>query len=756
MNVDSALPTFIAESRELLSSMDDCLLLLEHEPDNSEAIAATFRAIHTIKGSAGLFGLDCIVSFAHVAESVLDRVRDGELPVDDAFTALLLECGDHIGQLIDQVAGDQQYDALTPRGEQLHARLARLLPLGPSAAALPADDPAACRAVHCTDTQCTNKAAGAQSADADHDVDDRAVGSNNWHLSLRFAPEVLRNGMDPASFLRYLSTLGELVRTVTLWDAMPTAEAMDPELCYLGFEIALRSAATRETIAGAFEFVQDECQLAILPPHSSIADYRQLIAALPEGPQRAAELLIASGTLSAAELSAAVQPGGRAAAEAVEKAASTPPAAPPRQPSALIERRGAERRNADRRGQEARFVRVDAAKLDALINQVGEMVIASASATLHARQSANGVLNEAMSLMSRQVEEIRDSALALRMVEIGETFHRFQRVVRDVSRELGKDIELVTSGNDTELDKMVVEKINDPLMHLVRNAMDHGIEPAEVRLARGKPAKATLRLNACHESGSIIIEVADDGGGLPRDKLLQKGIERGLVTPGQNLSEKEIFNLIFEPGFSTAEQVTNLSGRGVGMDVVRRNIEALRGSIELDSAEGVGTTVRIRLPLTLAIIDGFLIEVGASSFVVPLDMIVECLELPEADRQAGNARHYLNLRGEVLPFVRLRELFGIEGRAGRRENVVVVHFAGQKAGLVVDRLLGEFQTVIKPLGEVFRHLRGISGSTILGSGDVALILDVPATVQQAAHRESHPTHKIFSTPAASLVPSAVN
>lgn len=755
MNIESALPTFIAESRELLSSMDDFLLLLEHEPDNSEAIAATFRAIHTIKGSAGLFGLDCIVSFAHVAESVLDRVRDGELPVDDAFTALLLECGDHIGQLIDQVAGDQQYDddALTARGAQLHARLARLLPLGPSAAALPINDPSVCRAV-----LGTNKVDSARNTDADCDVDGRAVASDNWHLSLRFAPGVLKNGMDPASFLRYLSTFGELVRTVTLWDAMPTAETMDPELCYLGFEIALRSAATRETILGAFEFVQDECQLAILPPHSSIADYRRLIAALPEGPQRAAELLLASGTLSAAELSAAVQPGPEAAVEVGEKAAgiaaSTPAAAG--QPSTLIERRSAERRNVDRRGQEARFVRVDAAKLDALINQVGEMVIASASATLHARQSANGVLNEAMSLMSRQVEEIRDSALALRMVEIGETFHRFQRVVRDVSRELGKDIELLTSGNDTELDKMVVEKINDPLMHLVRNAIDHGIEPADVRLTRGKPAKATLRLNACHESGSIIIEVVDDGGGLPRDKLLQKGIERGLVTPGQNLSEKDIFNLIFEPGFSTAEQVTNLSGRGVGMDVVRRNIEALRGSIELDSAEGVGTTVRIRLPLTLAIIDGFLIEVGNSSFVVPLDMIVECLELPENDRQAGNGRHYLNLRGEVLPFVRLRELFGIEGRAGRRENVVVVHFAGQKAGLVVDRLLGEFQTVIKPLGEIFRHLRGISGSTILGSGDVALILDVPATVQQAAHRESHPTHKSFSTPAASLVPSAVN
>ncbi|MFZ2853344.1 MAG: chemotaxis protein CheA [Rhodocyclaceae bacterium] len=757
MNIDDVLPTFIAESRELLSSMDDCLLMLEHEPDNGEAIAAAFRAIHTIKGSAGLFGLDCIVAFAHVAENVLDRVRNGELPVDDTFTALLFECGDHIGQLVGQAAGDETVDpqgaeALAPRGEQLLERLGRLLPPLPTLATPPANDSMPCKAIQCTSTQCqpTQCPASAKPANAER------VASDTWHISLRFAPQVLQNGMDPASFLRYLSTLGELVRTVTLWDAMPAAAAMDPEQCYLGFEIALRSAAPRETIAGAFDFVRDDCRLSILPPHSPIEDYRQLIDALPEGRERAAELLLASSTLNAIELAAALH-------DAPQAPACTLPEATPGLPPANPERRGQDRRNQERRGQEAKFVRVDAAKLDALINQVGEMVIASASATLHARQSGNGVLNEAMSLMGRQVEEIRDSALSLRMVEIGETFHRFQRVVRDVSRELGKAIELVTNGDDTELDKMVVEKINDPLMHLVRNAMDHGIEPAAVRLAQGKPASATVRLNAYHESGSIVIEVADDGGGLPRDKLLQKGIERGLVAPGQNLSEKEIFNLVFEPGFSTAEQVTNLTRRGVGMDVVRRNIEALRGGIELDSRAGVGTTVRIRLPLTLAIIDGFLIEVGDSSFVVPLDTIVECLELPEADRQAANGRHYLNLRGEVLPFVRLRELFGIEGGSGRRENVVVVHFAGQKAGLVVDRLLGEFQTVIKPLGEVFRHLRSITGSTILGSGEVALILDVPATVQQAANHESQATQaspqttrKLFSTPAANLLPSAVN
>jgi len=345
---------------------------------------------------------------------------------------------------------------------------------------------------------------------------------------------------------------------------------------------------------------------------------------------------------------------------------------------------------------------------------------------------------EAMALMSRQVEQIRDRALSLRMVEIGETFSRFHRVVRDVSQELGKDIELVITGAETELDKTVVEKISDPLTHLVRNSMDHGIESTEERLARGKSPRGRVSLNAYHESGSIVIEVGDDGGGLNRDKIFAKALEKGLVAQGQTLSDREVFNLIFEPGFSTAAQVTNLSGRGVGMDVVRRNIATLRGSTEIESKEGLGTTIRIRLPLTLAIIDGFLIQVGDSAFVVPLDMVHECLELPTDQKQLDGESnsHYLALRGEALPYLRLRQLLQVEGETSTRENVVVVQSGGRRAGLVVDRLLGEFQTVIKPLGQMFRHLRGISGSTILGTGEVALILDVPSLVQHATEREN--------------------
>ncbi|HED40385.1 MAG TPA: chemotaxis protein CheA, partial [Chromatiales bacterium] len=371
-------------------------------------------------------------------------------------------------------------------------------------------------------------------------------------------------------------------------------------------------------------------------------------------------------------------------------------------------------------------------KLDTLVNLVGEMVIAGAGTDLIARRLGDDSLVESMSVMSRLVEEIRDSALHLRMVQIGETFNRFNRVVRDVSKELGKDIRLEIAGAETELDKTVVEKIGDPLMHLVRNAMDHGIEPADVRIAAGKPAQGLLKLNAYHDSGSIVIEVEDDGAGLKRDAILAKAIEKGIVSNGQVLTDQEIYRLIFEPGFSTAEQVTNLSGRGVGMDVVKKNIEALRGLVDIESEVGTGSKIVIRMPLTLAIIDGFLVGVGHSSYVIPLDMVFECVELSDAERIEARKQNYINLRDEVLPLMRLRDSFNIKGDNSGRENIVVVQCGGLKAGLIVDELRGEFQTVIKPLGRIFQGLKGISGSTILGSGEVAVILDVPGLIKQVA------------------------
>jgi two-component system chemotaxis sensor kinase CheA len=702
MELDESLAVFIAESRELLDDMESALLAVEQAQEKGEMINAIFRAAHTIKGSAGLFGLDHVVAFTHVVESVLDRVRGGELGIAEGLVALLLSCRDHIGALIEEVAAGRLEAGAeaVQRGAPLIERLRAYLP---APQALPVEQP--------EQSGCVERSHGTQ-GEADH-----------WHISLRFGREVLRNGMDPLSFIRYLETLGSIAGIVTLPDAIPPAAEMDPECCYLGFEIALRSAADKTAIEGVFDFVRDDCDIRILPPRSRIGDYIALLRELPEASARIGELLVRCGTVTAHELDAALAAQVATPAQPLGEILIEQRSVQPEVVAAALTKQQQAR---ELHVQESRSVRVDADKLDHLINLVGELIIAGAGAGLIARRSRVPDLQESMSKVTSLVEDVRDSALQLRMVKIGATFNRFQRVVHDVAREIGKDIVLHIDGEDTELDKTVVEKIGDPLTHLVRNAIDHGIESAELRLARGKPACGTVRLDAYHDSGSIVIAVSDDGGGLRRERILAKAIERGLAEPGQNLSDEEVYKLIFEPGFSTAEQITNLSGRGVGLDVVKRNIAELRGTVDVSSEEGVGTTVTVRLPLTLAIIDGFLVEVGKSVFAIPLDMIEECVAYA-----AEPGHDYVNLRGQVLPFIRLRELFGVEGAPQRRENIVVLKHAGQKAGLVVDRLLGEFQTVIKPLGKMFEHIRCISGSTILGSGEVALILDVPALVQAA-------------------------
>ena len=709
MNLDDALQTFIVESRELLEDMENALLSVEQAEEKDELVNAIFRAAHTIKGSAGLFSLDHIVAFTHVVESVLDQVRAGKLSIADQLVVLLLACCDHIGALVETVAaGQSQADAeLLQQGAPLVAQLRGYLAPAPAPDAMP-------------------MTVAERAEEPLERIDARAVQSDHWHISLRFGPDVLRIGMDPLSFIRYLETMGRISGIATLSDALPDADTMDPETCYLGFEIAFESKADKAAIENVFEFVRDDCSIRILPPHSLIDEYVSLIEKQQGDLARLGDMLVRCGTLTAQELASALKsqtstPDKPIGTILVEQGSVQPEVVE----AALTKQKQVKEIAA----AESRSVRVDADKLDQLINLVGELIIAGASVNMIAHRAKVSELEEATSKLSMLVEEVRDSALQLRMVKIGATFSRFQRVVHDVARELGKDIALVINGEDTELDKTVVEKIGDPLMHLVRNSMDHGIESAQVRAARGKPAQGMLKLNAFHDSGAIVITVQDDGGGLKRERILAKAVERGLVEAGHHLSDEDVYSLIFEPGFSTAEKVTNLSGRGVGLDVVKRNITALRGTVSLASEEGVGTTVTVRLPLTLAIIDGFLVEVGKSVFAIPLDMIEECVAYT-----AEPDHDYTNLRGQVLPFIRLRELFSVKAPPPLKgENIVVLKYAGQKAGLVVDTLLGEFQTVIKPLGQMFNQVSCISGSTILGSGDVALILDVPQLVRRSVN-----------------------
>ncbi|NNM83405.1 MAG: chemotaxis protein CheA [Burkholderiales bacterium] len=697
MNLDEALDTFVAEAEELLGNMEDALLGMKRGSAAEDAIHAIFRAAHTIKGSAGLFGLDFVVGFTHTAESVLDLVRAGELEMDAAMVELMLEVCDHLGSLISLVRQGDLPDAdLQGSASLLTARLQNYLEKN-NPPSLP-------------------------------EVEAAGVVSDCWHISLRFGQDVLRYGMDPFSFIRYLGKMGRIVGMHTLTDGIPRLSAMDPESCHLGFEIRFESAADKETIESVFDFVKEDCRIVILAPHSMIEKYRILIEELPEDDMLLGEILVKCGSLTQNELDAALRI--QASAPIGEVLVGQGMVRAPVVEAALEK----QKQGRDAKAGEVSLIRVDSSKLDRLIDLVGELIIVGSSASLFAQRSGVAELLEITSSMSRMVEEVRDTALSLRMVQIGATFNRFQRVVHDVSRELGKDIRLEIGGAETELDKVVVEKIADPLTHLVRNSMDHGIEPEAARIASGKPACGTLKLNAYHDSGSIVIEVSDDGGGLNREKILKKAIEKGIVAADANLADQEICQLIFEAGFSTADKVSNLSGRGVGMDVVRRNIQDLRGSIELDSVEGQGTTTRIRLPLTLSIIDGCQVAVGKSSYVIPLDMVIECIEFEGGQDEAGQSG-YLNLRGEVLPYLRLREYFEVDEAAQKRQNVVVVQYAGRRAGLVVDSLLGELQTVIKPLGRMFGGVKGIGGFTILGSGEVALILDVQRLLQQAEERE---------------------
>lgn len=705
---------FLVEARELLAEMEESLLGLEELADEAQ-IAALFRSAHTIKGSSGLFGFDAVVAFTHVVESVLDRLRDGEISVSSELIALLLPCKDHISSLLDICANHAEPDAdLQAQGDGLIRRLSVFL----GKSELPAHHEQSLERI------------------------ENAVGTEaSWHLSLRFGVDCFRNGMDPLSFIRFLSTLGEITRLVTLNDALPEAASMDAESCYLGFEIDLQSTADKAAIENVFEFVREDSVIRILPAHAKATEFITLIQSLPEDDSRLGEILVKSGVLTRNELelglSTQEQPSGTEQRQPLGRIL----VAQGGLPSVVMEAAVSKQKQArDGKAKEAKSIRVDADRLDELIDLVGELIIAGAGALVRAEQSKQSPLIESVHQVISYIEVLRDSALRLRMVPIGATFARFQRVVRDVATDLGKQIRLDVAGADTEVDKTVAELIADPLMHLVRNSLDHGLEKPDVRLAANKAAEGVLSLAARHESGNIVIEVSDDGAGLNRERILSKAIERGLVKAEAELSDQEVWSLIFEPGFSTADAVSNLSGRGVGMDVVKRNITQLRGSIEIESVAGRGAVFTLRLPLTLAIIDGFRVEVGTSHYVVPLKSILECVDLPMTDQ----ARDYMELRGEVLPLIRLREFYGCSGAASPRPCVVVVATGSLKVGLVVDRLVGEFQTVIKPLGKLFENVSGLGGFTMLGTGDIALILDVGALTKAVSDKQIHANKRIPS------------
>jgi two-component system chemotaxis sensor kinase CheA len=657
---------FREEARELLTELESVLLELDKKADDEDRIGRVFRALHTLKGSGAMFGFDTLAAFAHKLENAFDEVRKGRLPVTPELVDLTLSALDQLRALVEEGEGESAADPLGC--ERIAIELRRLT--GEGAAARPAiPEPPAENA-------------------ARQPMQDAGV-ERVWRIRFAPGPDMMRYGADPLLLLRELGRMGRMtVNTSTA--AVPPLADMEPQRCYLSWEMTLATKSDADALRDVFIFVEDTCELEIEP-----------VGGTSELPQEAA--------------GEAIQPGAESdrIARGLEEA-----------------RRGPGRRAGDQ-PEAAASLRVPAVRLDQLVDLVGELVTVQARLSEIAARVEDGEVLAVSEEIERLTSALRENSMTLRMLPIRATFEKFRRLVHDLARDLGKKVEMTIEGAETELDKTVIDQLGDPLMHLIRNSMDHGIESPAARAAAGKKPAANIHLAARHSGASVLITVSDDGAGIDAEAVRQRAILRGLTTADAPLSEAEIFSFIFEPGFSTARQVTGLSGRGVGMDVVRQKVESLRGSVEVASRRGQGTTVTLRLPLTLAIIDGLLVRVGEAFFVLPLASTLECIELSRDEIEQANGRQVANVRGQIVPYIRLQQYFAVGTAQPEREQIMVVECDEGRCGLVVDEVLGDCQTVIRNLGRLYRHVQVVSGATILGNGTVALILDPQRLVQEA-------------------------
>ncbi len=669
------LATFYEESFEGLDIMETELLALDVGQADLETINTIFRAAHSIKGGSGTFGLNDVANFTHVMETLLDEMRDGKREVTQHAVNILLESVDVLREMLSSLQAEEALD--NERIAEVKLKLDNLL----------------------AGTEGTEAVTTAPVENQTADVNESGAGKG-WLIHFKPHAEMLQTGNDPVRMFRELATLGELETEVDT-SGLPDFLLMEPESSVLSWTLTLKGDVEKSAIEEVFDWVEDECDLEITP-------------------------LAAEVSASAAETEKGETTASPAAAEETAAVAETPVTKP--KPAAKTAKR--------KPSTESSSIRVSIDKVDELINMVGELVITQSMLSQLGEEEEFGEeqlekLKNGLMQLERNTREMQENVMRIRMLPISFVFQRFPRLVHDLSEKLGKKIELKLSGESTELDKTVMEKIGDPLVHLVRNSLDHGIEAPEDRLAKGKPETGEIHLNAYHEGGNIIIEITDDGAGLNLEKILAKGKSSGLVGENDKLSDEEIADLIFQPGFSTADVVSDVSGRGVGMDVVRRNIRALGGTVEVATRAGTGSTFTIRLPLTLAILDGQSVSLGEEIYIVPLVSIIESIQVDSSlvNRVTGQADVY-RLRDEYIPIVRLCDVFNIKPSYDNIEEglLVVVEAEGKKVALLVDDLLGQQQVVIKSLETNFKSVEGISGATILGDGTVALILDVSGLI----------------------------
>ncbi len=669
--------TFRQEASELLDSLETVLLDLGQTPQNRDLIDAAFRALHTIKGSGAMFGFDKVAAFTHDFETAFDLIRKGKIDANHDIVTVSLSARDYIRTLIEDP------DSTDPIiGEAIVEELQRLIGAGPAEkAAVPTVE---------------------APADEASVTEPPAAG---WRIEIAFEPDILRNGTNPLVLLDDLRALGPCTIAADT-GAIPVLEELDPETCLITWTVTLESACSQDEIEDVFMFVRDEMKLVITPLDAGGQAGFGLDMSMPGDDAPAV-----AEPATQAKAAPAPAPAARAAA---------PAAAAPAPEKAELNRR------AEDKGTTT--VRVQAERLDELMDRVGELVIAQARLSQIAHSGTDLAIKAIAEEIERLASGLRDSTMGVRMVPMGSLFGRFRRLVHDLSRDLGKPVDFVTVGEDTEMDKTMIERLADPLVHLIRNAIDHGIESAEDRARTAKSATGRIELAARYVGAQVLVTVQDDGAGLNTARIRAKAEENGLIPTGANLSEHEIHQFLFHPGFSTAKTISALSGRGVGMDVVKRTIEAMRGTIDLTTIPGHGSSVTLRLPLTLAIIDGLLIRVGEGRYIIPLSAVEECIELTAEAEARAKGRSFLNVRGELVPFLRLRDVFDAEGQPDPHQKVIVSSIGDTRVGLVVDQIIGSHQTVIKSLSKLHSDVTMFSGATILGDGSAALILDVAQLV----------------------------
>ena len=678
--------TFIAEAEDLLAEVEECVLDIENNPDDMDAVNRLFRAMHTIKGSGAMFGFDDVSAFTHHVETTLDFVREGKLRISTKVIDMVLNARDHIKAMLEQAQGGPAVS--TRKTEELIKVIGSLIPNklkseGPREILSPSMLPK-------TPTP-TERA---------------------FRITVKPHPDIYSFGMDPMLIIDELRELGEC--TVSVYtDQVPAIERLDAESCYLYWDVILFTNYDENAIKDVFIFVEDDCD-------TKVQDITDEIDEIP----KVGEILVEKGDVSRDEVQMALSKQSKIG----DLLTSTAGVSKEKLKSALIEQQTLEQK---RKSTQKESVRVTADKLDHLVNLVGELVIVQAQLASITSIIHDPRLQTTVEEIDRLTGDLRDVALSVRMMPIGTTFAKFRRLVRDLSNELGKEISLETFGAETEMDKTVLDKLGDPLVHMIRNSIDHGVETPEEREAMGKPRQGTIKLSATHRGAKVVIAITDDGKGLNPEIIFNKAVEKGLVSAEAELTEKEILGLILMPGFSTAKTVSSVSGRGVGMDVVKKQIELLRGTIDIQSKPGIGTTIELSLPLTLAIIDGLLVEVNSEKYVIPVQTVEECLELTSESKAFNENRNVLQIRGDLVPYIRLRDVFGAERLKDSMEEAVVVELEDSKVGLVVDKVIGDHQTVIKSLGHMYRNVKGISGATIMGDGNVALIVDVPSLTRIA-------------------------